>query len=109
MSRLRRLSEASPPLTPRALAMDGKALMALLGMSGEAGAAQMTRVCDGKSLGKGDPNRVYLLRAFLQFNPQFRVLFFNNLIFRKYFDEATAAFPGLEDAHASSIWIEKLG
>jgi hypothetical protein len=31
---------------------------------GEAGAAQMTRVCDGKSLGKGDPNKVYLLRAF---------------------------------------------
>ena len=31
---------------------------------GEAGAAQMTRVCDGRSLGKGDPNRVYLLRAF---------------------------------------------
>ena len=31
---------------------------------GEAGAAQMTRVCDGKSLGKGDPNKIYLLRAF---------------------------------------------
>ena len=31
---------------------------------GEAGAAQMTRVCDGRSLGKGDPNRVYLLRTF---------------------------------------------
>src|SRR5262249_25049681 len=31
---------------------------------GEAGAAQMTRVCDGKALGKGGPNRVYLLRAF---------------------------------------------
>jgi len=31
---------------------------------GEAGAAQMTRVCDGKALGKGDPNKVYLLRAF---------------------------------------------
>jgi hypothetical protein len=31
---------------------------------GEAGAAQMTRVCDGKTLGKGDPNKVYLLRAF---------------------------------------------
>ena len=31
---------------------------------GEAGAAQMTRVCDGRSLGKGDPDKVYLLRAF---------------------------------------------
>ena len=31
---------------------------------GEAGASQMTRVCDGKTLGKGDPNRVYLLRTF---------------------------------------------
>jgi hypothetical protein len=31
---------------------------------GEAGASQMTRVCDGKTLGKGDLNRVYLLRTF---------------------------------------------
>lgn len=31
---------------------------------GEAGASQMTRICDGKTLGKGDPNRVYLLRTF---------------------------------------------
>jgi len=30
----------------------------------EAGGAQMARVCDGKTLGKGDPNAVYLLRAF---------------------------------------------
>ena len=31
---------------------------------GEAGAAQMTRLCDGAQLGKGEPNRVYLLRTF---------------------------------------------
>jgi hypothetical protein len=31
---------------------------------GEAGAAQMTRVCSGAQLGKGDPNKWYLLRAF---------------------------------------------
>src|ERR1043166_485076 len=31
---------------------------------GEAGAAQMTRVCGGAQLGKGDPNKFYLLRAF---------------------------------------------
>ena len=30
----------------------------------EAGGAQMTRVCDGKTLPKGDPNAVYLLRTF---------------------------------------------
>ena len=30
----------------------------------EAGGAQMTRVCDGKTLPKGDPNAVYLLRSF---------------------------------------------
>jgi hypothetical protein len=30
----------------------------------ENGGAQMTRVCDGKSLPKGDPNAVYLLRPF---------------------------------------------
>ncbi|MGH6768051.1 MAG: LVIVD repeat-containing protein [Xanthobacteraceae bacterium] len=31
---------------------------------GEAGASQMTRVCSGRQLGKGDPNRFYLLRTF---------------------------------------------
>jgi hypothetical protein len=31
---------------------------------GEAGAAQMTRVCSGRQLGKGDPDKFYLLRAF---------------------------------------------
>jgi hypothetical protein len=30
----------------------------------EAGGAQMVRVCDGKSLPKGDPNAVYMLRVF---------------------------------------------
>jgi hypothetical protein len=30
----------------------------------EDGGAQMVRVCDGKSLPKGDPNKVYLLRTF---------------------------------------------
>jgi hypothetical protein len=30
----------------------------------EEGGAQMTRVCDGKSLPKGDPGKVYLLRVF---------------------------------------------
>src|SRR4051812_47327521 len=30
----------------------------------EAGGGQMTRVCDGKALPKGDPNAVYLLRTF---------------------------------------------
>jgi hypothetical protein len=30
----------------------------------EAGGAQMVRVCDGKSLGKGDPNAIYMLRVF---------------------------------------------
>jgi hypothetical protein len=30
----------------------------------EEGGAQMTRVCDGKTLPKGDPNKTYLLRVF---------------------------------------------
>ena len=32
--------------------------------SGEAGGAQMVRVCDGKDLPKGDPKKTYLLRTF---------------------------------------------
>jgi hypothetical protein len=31
---------------------------------GEQGGAQMVRACDGKSLPKGDPNKIYLLRSF---------------------------------------------
>src|SRR5258706_7753852 len=43
-----------------------KYLFHLPGQEGhfEAGGAQMTRVCDGKSLPKGDPSAVYLLRSF---------------------------------------------
>ena len=32
--------------------------------TGESGGAQMVRVCDGKSLPKGDPSKVYMLRTF---------------------------------------------
>ena len=32
--------------------------------AGEPGGAQMVRLCDGKTLPKGDPNAVYLLRTF---------------------------------------------
>jgi hypothetical protein len=32
--------------------------------AGEAGGAQMVRVCDGKDLPKGDPQKTYLLRSF---------------------------------------------
>ncbi len=31
---------------------------------GESGGAQMVRICDGKTLPKGDPNAVYMLRVF---------------------------------------------
>lgn len=54
-------------------------------------------------------NGAYLLRAFLQFNSNYRVLFFNNLMVRKYPDQMKAAFPGLEDPQGSSIWLEKIG
>src|ERR1019366_9323736 len=30
----------------------------------ESGGAQMVRICDGRSLPKGDPNAVYMLRTF---------------------------------------------
>lgn len=54
-------------------------------------------------------NEAYILRAFLQFNSAFRVLFFNSLMAAKYPGQMVAAFPGLEDMQASSIWLEKLG
>jgi hypothetical protein len=54
-------------------------------------------------------NEAYLLRAFLQYNNAFRVLFFNNLMVRKYGDEVRAALPKVEDTHASGLWLEKVG
>ena len=54
-------------------------------------------------------NEAYILRAFLQFNTTFRVLFFNDLMVRKYPAEMSVAFPGLEDTHAGSLWLERLG
>ena len=53
-------------------------------------------------------NETYILRAFLQYSSTFRVLFFNDLMVRKYPAEVSAAFPGLEDTNASSLWLEKL-
>ncbi len=43
-----------------------KYLKHLPGMEGhyEQGGAQMVRVCDGRSLPKGDPNKTYMLRVF---------------------------------------------
>jgi hypothetical protein len=54
-------------------------------------------------------NEAYFLRAFLQYNNTFRVLFFNDLMARKYPSQMSAAFPGSEGTHPSSLWLEKLG
>jgi len=54
-------------------------------------------------------NGVYILRAFLQFNSAFRVLFFNDLMVRKYPGQIKAAVPGLEEMNASSLWLERIG
>lgn len=43
---------------------DPRAPKFLAHIPGEASGAQMTRVCDGKMLPKGDPKKVYLLRTF---------------------------------------------
>jgi hypothetical protein len=51
--------DVSDPRNPKTLAhIPGSAKG-----SGEAGGAQMVRVCDGKDLPKGDPNKTYLLRT----------------------------------------------
>ncbi len=46
--------------------MPSKYLKHLPGLEGtyEQGGAQMVRICDGKSLPKGDPNKFYMLRVF---------------------------------------------
>lgn len=54
-------------------------------------------------------NEAYLIRAFLQYNPRFRVEYFNHYVFRKYPDKLGALMPKCLLNCGASLWIRKLG
>lgn len=52
-------------------------------------------------------NETYALRAFLQYNSAFRVLFFNNLIYRKYPDLTERLTPLCARNAGGGLWLRK--
>lgn len=53
-------------------------------------------------------NEAYILRAFLQFNYAFRVIFFNDFFYNKYRDEVLLNAPLCLKDTGGSIWIQKV-
>ena len=52
-------------------------------------------------------NEAYMLRAFLQYNEHFRILLWNNFLYRKYRDLCLACMPLCAKNPGGSIWLEK--
>ncbi len=52
-------------------------------------------------------NETYALRAFLQYNAEFRIEFFNSWFSRTHPDEVRAAMPVCRNGLGSSIWIRR--
>ena len=52
-------------------------------------------------------NEAYLLRAFLQFNPVFRVIYFNHYVYKVHRDLLAEKMPKCLENPGASIWIEK--
>ena len=52
-------------------------------------------------------NEAYLLRASLQYNNAFKILFFNSFIGKFYGDEMNTAFPLFSDNSGGSLWLQK--
>lgn len=58
-------------------------------------------------LDKNSWNETYLLRAFLQYNNQFEIVFFNTCINHLYPDEFAQALPLSQKNTGGSIWLRK--
>ena len=54
-------------------------------------------------------NEIYLLRAFLQFNPQFEVLLFGSLIAQQMKADAAEHMPALLQTPPGAIWLRRVG
>jgi hypothetical protein len=53
-------------------------------------------------------NELYLLRAFLMYNPHFKIRFFNDFIFAEERELAERLMPAILKGPGGSLWIEKL-
>lgn len=54
-------------------------------------------------------NEAYLLRAFLQFNSAFRIVFFNDFMGRVHRDAVAARAPLMLEETGGSIWLRRCG
>ena len=52
-------------------------------------------------------NEVYLLRAFLQYNRSWQIIYWNHFVLRKMLDELRAAMPVCLRNGGASIWLQK--
>lgn len=52
-------------------------------------------------------NELYILRAFLMFNPQFEILFFNDYFGRKHAAHARATLPQFLENPGGGLWLRK--
>jgi hypothetical protein len=53
-------------------------------------------------------NEAYLLRAFLQYNSAFRVIYFNDFMFRKFEPLVASKMPLCRKGRGGSIWLERV-
>ncbi len=53
-------------------------------------------------------NEAYVLRAFLQYNSSFQVLFFNSYMEEFHGEEVHARLPMVRGARGSSLWLKKI-
>jgi hypothetical protein len=54
-------------------------------------------------------NEAYLLRAFLQYNTRFEILYFNDYIYRKHANHLKESMPLCLRNSGGSIWLQKSG
>lgn len=53
-------------------------------------------------------NEIYLLRAFLQYNNNFKIVFFNNLLWNFFKKDLLKSFPLFSKNPGGAIWIKKI-
>jgi hypothetical protein len=53
-------------------------------------------------------NEIYLVRAFLQFNSSFEILFFNSFIEKMHGDKLAEKLPNYSRSTGNSLWLRKI-
>ena len=52
-------------------------------------------------------NEIYAIRAFLQYNSAFSIMFFNDFMFKRHRDAIRASMPADRAFHGGSLWLRK--